>query len=134
MEQIATHCPNLETLTVAGVKGITDTIPQALSLHCKNVKYVSFRNCDLTDKGVCRVAVHCSCLVTIALAGIHDLTDKSIVALAENCPDLRELYISGCAKITKQAVTYLKVCEFDPYACETFGFCCFRIALWAMSL
>lgn len=104
-----TYCPNLEMITVAGVKGITDAIPTAISLHCRNVKRVSFRNCSLSDEGVCQVAVHCSRLVMIALAGIHDLTDKSIVALAENCPDLRELYISGCAKITKQAVTYLKV-------------------------
>lgn len=109
VEQIVGHCPNLETITLAGVKGITDTIPETISLHCKKLKRVSFRNCDLTDEGVCKVAVHCSQLVMIALAGIHGLTDKSIVALAENCPDLRELYISGCAKITKQAVTYLKV-------------------------
>ena len=95
---------------MAGVRGITDVIPEAISRHCKHLKRVSFRNCNLTDDGVCLVAVQCSELVMIALAGIHDLTDKSIVALAENCPDLRELYISGCAKITKQAVTYLRVC------------------------
>lgn len=110
VEQIVTVCPNLETITMAGVKGITDAIPEAISAHCRHLKRVSFRNCDLTDEGVCKVAIHCSALVMIALAGIHDLTDKSIVALAENCPDLQELYISGCAKITKQAVTYLKVC------------------------
>lgn len=104
---------------MAGVKGITDAIPDALALHCKSVKYVSFRNCELTDEGVCKVAVHCSRLVTVALAGIHDLTDKCIVALAENCPNLRELYISGCAKITKQAVTYLKVCMLQWFLlCE----------------
>jgi hypothetical protein len=34
---------------MAGVKGITDAVPEALSLHSKNLKYVSFRNCDLTD-------------------------------------------------------------------------------------
>lgn len=109
VEQIVTHCPQLETLTLAGVRGITDAIPEAISRHCTNIKSLSFRNCDLTDVGVCSVAVSCSQLVTIALAGIHCLTDKSIVTLAENCPGLRELYISGCAKITKQAVTYLKV-------------------------
>ena len=106
---MVTNCPNLDTITMAGVKGITDAIPEAIAAHCKSIKRVSFRNCDLTDRGVCKVAVHCSELVMIALAGIHDLTDKSVIALAENCPNLRELYISGCAKITKQAVTYLKV-------------------------
>lgn len=119
VEQIVTYCPNLETITMAGVKGITDIIPETISLHCKSLKRVSFRNCDLTDDGVCKVAVHCSQLVMIALAGIHDLTDKSIVALAENCPDLREVYISGCAKITKQAVTYLKV---GLYVLEVCGY------------
>lgn len=109
VELIVTNCPNLETITMAGVRGITDTIPEAISLHCKHLKRVSFRNCDLTDEGVCQVAIQCSQLFMIALAGIHDLTDKSVVALAENCPNIRELYISGCAKITKQAVTYLKV-------------------------
>ncbi len=70
---------------------------------------MSFRNCNLTDDGVCEIAVHCSRLQMIALAGIHDLTDKCIVALAENCPFIGELYLSGCAKITKQAITYLQV-------------------------
>lgn len=111
VEEIVTRCSNLDTITMAGVKGITDAIPEAISTHCRNIKRVSFRNCNLTDTGVCKVAVQCSELVMIALAGIHDLTDKSILALAENCPNLRELYISGCAKITKQAVTYLKVLE-----------------------
>ena len=104
-----TNCSNLELITLAGVKGITDNIPEAMSLHCKKLRKASFRNCDLTDDGICKIAVHCSQLIMIALAGIHCLTDKSIVALAENCPDLRELYISGCSKITKQAVTYLQV-------------------------
>lgn len=112
VELIVNHCPNLETITIAAIKDITDTIPNALAMHCKQLKRASFRNCNLTDEGVCRVAVHCSELVMIALSGIHNLTDRSIVALAENCPNLRELYISGCDKITRQAVTYLQVCIF----------------------
>ena len=115
VRHIVTYSPNLESITMAGVKEITNNIPEAISLHCKKLKKVSFRNCSLTDEGVCKVAVHCSQLNMIALSGIHELTDKSIVALAENCPDLRELYISGCAKITKQAVTYLKVCNMHNY-------------------
>lgn len=109
VELIASHCPNLEIITIAGIKDITDNIPDALAMHCKQLKQASFRNCNLTDDGVCKVAVHCSELVMIALSGIHDLTDRSVMALAENCLKLRELYISGCDKITKQAVTYLQV-------------------------
>ena len=111
VETIVINSPNLEYITLAGVLDIRDEIPEAISIHCFKIKKVSFRNCNLTDEGVCKIAVHCSELVMIALAGIHGLTDKCIFALANNCPNLRELYISGCAKITKQAVTYLKVCE-----------------------
>ena len=94
---------------MAGLKSISDEIAFSIAAHCPSIMQISFRNCDLTDLGVCQIAIHCPKLVMIALAGIHDLTDKCIIALAENCPCLNELYLSGCAKITKQAVTYLMV-------------------------
>ena len=94
---------------MAGLKSISDEIAFSIASHCRSIMQISFRNCDLTDLGVCQIAIHCPKLVMIALAGIHDLTDKCIIALAENCPCLNELYLSGCAKITKQAVTYLMV-------------------------
>lgn len=104
-----TQCPNLEVITMAGLKDITDDIVFSLSHHCPHVQYISLRNCDLTDAGVCEMAVHCLKLQMVALSGIHGLTDKCIIALAENCPYIEELYISGCAKITKQAIVYLQV-------------------------
>ena len=109
VETIVTNCPNLEVITLAGLKDITDDVAFGIAHHCTSIQSMSFRNCELTDAGVCEIAVHCSKLQMIALAGIHGLTDKCIIALAENCAYIEELYLSGCAKITKQAVTYLKV-------------------------
>ena len=106
---ITSNCTNLEILTLAGLRNVTDEVASAIAHSCPNLQQVSFRNTDLTDTGVCDVAVHCSKLTMVALAGIHSLTDKSVIALAENVPYLEELYISGCARITKQAVAYLKV-------------------------
>ena len=94
---------------MAGLKDITDTVALTIAHSCPEIQHISFRNCDVTDMGICEVAVHCSQLSLLAVAGVHSLTDKSIMALAESCPYLEELYISGCDKITKQAVTYLKV-------------------------
>ena len=109
VETIVTRCPNLETITMAGLKDITDDIAVAIAHHCPNIQQISFRNCNLTDAGVCEIAIHCPQLQMIALAGIHILTDKCVLVLAENCPYISEVYLSGCAKITKQATTYLKV-------------------------
>ena len=109
VETIVTHCPNLETITLAGLKDITDTIAISIAHNCPNIQQISFRNCQLSDEGVCEIAVYCRKLTMIALSGIHSLTDKCVLALAEKCPYIRELYISGCAKISRQAVTYLKV-------------------------
>ena len=109
VETLVSHCCNLEVVMMAGLKDVTDSVALAIAHHCPEVQHISFRNCDVTDTGVCEVAVHCSQLSMLAVAGVHSLTDKSVVALAENCPYLEELYISGCAKITKQAVNYLKV-------------------------
>ena len=130
VETIVNCCPELEVLTIAGVKDITDVIPEALARNCQKLKNASFKNCDLTDEGVCLLAVHCSDIVLLALSGIHDLTDLSIIALAENCPKLRELYISGCDKITKQAVAYLQVklatlAWIEATCCK----CCLKVTL-----
>ena len=103
------NCPSLEVVTMAGLKGITDTVALTLAHSCPDIQHVSFRNCDVTDVGICEMASGCPLLTLLAVAGVHCLTDKSIMALAEHCPHLEELYISGCDKITKQAVTYLKV-------------------------
>ena len=103
------NCPSLEVVTMAGLKGITDTVALTLAHSCPDIQHVSFRNCDVTDVGICEMASGCPLLTLLAVAGVHCLTDKSIMALAEHCSHLEELYISGCDKITKQAVTYLKV-------------------------
>lgn len=105
---------------MAGLKDITDTVALAIAQCCPEIQHISFRNCDVTDTGICEIAVHCTQLILLAVAGVHCLTDKCIIALAEHCPYLEELYISGCDKITKQAVTYLKagevVCMLSAHA------------------
>ena len=110
VEALVSNCCNLEVVTMAGLKGVTDTVALAVARRCPEIQHISFRNCDLTDLGICEMAAGCPQLCLLAVAGVHALTDKSIMALAEHCPHLEELYISGCDKITKQAVTYLKVC------------------------
>lgn len=105
---IVASCPSLELLTVSGLKDITDDIAVSVARNCPHAQHLSFRNCELTDDGVCELAVHCPRLTLIELSGIHSLTDKSVIALAENCPLITDLHISGCANITKQCVTYLK--------------------------
>lgn len=107
IESIARNCHNIETLLLAGLRGITDDIAFLLADNCPQLTYCSLRNCLLTDIGVSRLAVHCKKLVMLALAGIHQLTDLSIHALANNCPYLNEIHLSGCALITKQALTFL---------------------------
>ena len=114
INDIVTNCTNLELLTLAGLQNIDDSIAFALSRNCPNAQHISFRNCQLTDDGVCEMAINCSKLTMVALAGIGNLTDKCIIALAENCHQIRELYVSGCAKITRQAILYLKV---SPHTC-----------------
>ena len=116
VETLVSNCCNLEDVTMAGLKDITDAVALSIAHCCPEIQHISFRNCNVTDTGVCEIAVHCSQLSLLAVAGVHCLTDKSIMALAENCPYLEELYISGCDKITKQAVTYLKACAL-PRAC-----------------
>lgn len=109
VEKIAGNCSRLETLLLAGLKGITDEIIFTLAHNCPTLLHLSVRNCQLTDASVCELATYCPRLKMLAVAGIHDLTDKSIFALAENCPHITELYLSGCAKITRAVLTYLKV-------------------------
>ena len=115
VEALVSNCPSLEVVTTAGLKGITDTVALTLARRCPEIQHVSFRNCDVTDLGICEMAAGCRQLSLLAVAGVHCLTDKSIMALAEHCPHLEELYISGCDKITKQAVTYLKVYIWEIY-------------------
>ena len=115
MELIVSNCCSIETLLLAGLRGITDDIITTLAHSCPRLAYCSLRNCSLTNVGVCELAMYCNNLEMLALAGIHELTDKCIIALADNCPHLRELYISGCAKITKASVAYLKVSQY----CQT---------------
>ena len=109
VESIATNCTNLTRLMLAGLRDITDDIAIAIAHHCPAITHLSFRSCQLSDAGVCEVAMHCNRLVMIALAGNHSLTDKCIICLADNCPYVEDVYLSGCAKITKAAVAYLQV-------------------------
>ncbi len=94
---------------MASLKDIDDNIAFSLAQNCRSAFHVSFKNCNVTDNGVCEVAINCLKLTVFNLSGMANLTDKSIIALAENCHKLRNLYVSGCPKITQQAITYLQV-------------------------
>lgn len=98
---------------MAGLKDITDELVFILAHNCPKLSYCSLRNCQLTDIGVCELAIHCKSLVMLALAGIHELTDQCIIALANNCPLMDEIHLSGCAKITKQALAFLSVSHIN---------------------
>lgn len=93
VEAIATHCPDLTQLDLAGCDKITDSAVLALSIRCPNFTYLGLERCSkITDEGLGHLS-NLEKLQVLNLERCYEITDKSIIELAKICPDLTRLYL-----------------------------------------
>jgi hypothetical protein len=111
--KIALNCSNLRKLDLSGLNQlVSDSLLKSVALTMPKLESLDVKGCkNVTDESVCLLAINCSHLHVIVLAGICLLTDKCIFAIANHLQfSLHEIYLSGCSRISSVAVRYLSDC------------------------
>lgn len=102
-------CPNLQSLDLDGLNGISDEGLLPLIENCERcLSKVNLRGCvNLTDKVVSVIAnLHGLTLELLNLDGCKYISDVSLAAIAEHCSWLCDLDVSECA-ITDSGISAL---------------------------
>ena len=90
VQLIAKCCSQLQVLTVAQSKDLTDAALVAVAAHCHQLKAIHFRYCSaqITDQGFVPLVKNCPKLVELTFDTLA-ITDASLEAIARYLPRLR---------------------------------------------
>ncbi|XP_057773646.1 F-box protein SKP2B-like [Salvia miltiorrhiza] len=106
---IARGCPNLIKLNISGCSAFSDTALGYLTGHCRKLKSLNLCGCvgTASDRALKAIGYNCNGLQYLNLGWCDRVGDEGIKSLAYGCPDLRAIDLCGCVLITDDSVIAL---------------------------
>ncbi|TYZ64453.1 hypothetical protein PybrP1_001713 [[Pythium] brassicae (nom. inval.)] len=102
---LATHCRDLEAVTLSSCSEVTDAGVEALLRACAHLRELDLNNCPLVmDRGVAAAGAHGKRLRRLNLSWCMNITDKCIADLARGCGQLQEVLLVWCTQLTDAAL------------------------------
>jgi len=115
---IASHCGDLERLTLDGCHQIGDLGLQMLAADCPLLKDVDVSGTSITDAGLrALVTSRGLWLRSLTLTGCVNLTDESLSLIEDCCPSLGALNLRNCPHLSKEGLSAL---ESQLWSCDDF--------------
>lgn len=108
--QIGTQCVRVKELNLAGLTDLVDDdLILAIARNMPLLESLDIKACQrVTDDAICSLALRCSHIRILVLAGLVALTDTSIFSLANHLQEtLLEIYLSGCSRVSPVSIRYL---------------------------
>lgn len=106
MKEIATTCPNIETLDIRYSEYCIDDavfIEAATRLHKLNT--LTLDHCRLLSDDSCiALSLYCTHLQEVEISHCYWMTDDGIIHLAQSCPHMKSLKISNLIRITDASI------------------------------
>ncbi|CAI7862630.1 unnamed protein product [Closterium sp. NIES-54] len=91
----ATPVCQLQSLSLWGVKGVSDAGICRLVVKCKGLKHLNLGGTCVTSSSIFNIARSCPSLEILNLWGCRKVTDKGVLAVVAGCMQLRELNLWG---------------------------------------
>ncbi|KAL3700611.1 hypothetical protein R1sor_018633 [Riccia sorocarpa] len=88
-------CPNLTSISLWGVTGVTDEGVVELVKMARSLEHLNVGGTFITDVSVLAIADHSHHLKVLNLWGCRHVTESGIVALARSCPKLTSINVWG---------------------------------------
>jgi hypothetical protein len=114
LKSIAEHCNGrLQSLSLSGCIGITDTGMINILEHCSNLLSLTLNGSRvyrlelITDASIISLSSHCTGLQSLDLYGCQQITDASIISISTNCTGLQSLNLRECNQITDTSIISL---------------------------
>ena len=104
---VATFCPQLVSLVIAGCAHVTDA---GLRILCSRLPLTTLdaSRCQLvTDEAICTLAETSGALLRNILLGCSGVTDAGLATLACHCSEIRKLDVSHNERITDVGITHI---------------------------
>ncbi len=144
MHVLASHCKQLQALSVCGCSALTDAGLVVIGKGCTALQRINVGWCEavgdaglaafaaavgarlvdidlcgcfrLTDVGVVWLVWHCVNIVRLDLHCCRRITNASLAAIAEQLHGLEFLNLSGCRKISPETVQ-VRLCMYKHMRC-----------------
>ncbi|CAM6116383.1 unnamed protein product [Calypogeia fissa] len=88
-------CPNLTSISLWGVTGITDEGVVQLVTEAHSLEHLNVGGTFITDVAVLAIARQSKHLKVLNLWGCRHVTESSILALGRSCPELNSINVWG---------------------------------------
>ncbi|XP_053557503.1 F-box/LRR-repeat protein 17 [Bombina bombina] len=105
LERIVCRNQNITEINISDCRNVTDTGVCMVALRCPGLlKYTAFRCKQLTDISLIALATQCSSLQKVHVGNQDRLTDEALKQLGLKCRDLKDINFGQCYKITDEGM------------------------------
>ncbi|XP_053330410.1 F-box/LRR-repeat protein 17 [Spea bombifrons] len=105
LERITSRYPNLTEINISDCLNISDTGVCKLALKCQGLlKYTAYRCKQLSDASLITLASHCPSLRKVHVGNQDRLTDEALKQLGTKCRELKDIHFGQCYNISDEGL------------------------------
>jgi len=109
LKLIDQYCPQLKSLDISWIDGVNDNFLSLILQKVLKLEKLEVGNCyDITDTGVISISTFCHHLTSLDISQCFRITQASVGQLINHCPKLEYLNVENCDYITAEILLDIK--------------------------
>ncbi|XP_029859925.1 F-box/LRR-repeat protein 17 isoform X1 [Aquila chrysaetos chrysaetos] len=113
LEKIASRSQNVTEINISDCRNVSDKGVCILAIKCPGLlRYTAYRCKQLSDISIIAVASQCPLLQKVHVGNQDRLTDEGLKQLGSKCRELKDIHFGQCYKISDEGMIFIaKGCE-----------------------
>ncbi|NWV01574.1 FXL17 protein, partial [Upupa epops] len=108
LEKIASRSQNITEINISDCRNVSDTGVCILAIKCPGLlRYTAYRCKQLSDTSIIAVASQCPLLQKVHVGNQDRLTDESLKQLGSKCRELKDIHFGQCYKISDEGMVII---------------------------
>ncbi|XP_058679702.1 F-box/LRR-repeat protein 17 [Ammospiza caudacuta] len=105
LEKIASRSQNITEINISDCRNVSDTGVCILAIKCPGLlRYTAYRCKQLSDTSIIAVASQCPLLQKLHVGNQDRLTDEGLKQLGSKCRELKDIHFGQCYKISDEGM------------------------------
>ncbi|XP_051499619.1 F-box/LRR-repeat protein 17 isoform X2 [Apus apus] len=105
LEKLASRSQNITEINISDCRNVSDTGVCILAIKCPGLlRYTAYRCKQLSDTSIIAVASQCPHLQKVHVGNQDRLTDESLKQLGSKCRELKDIHFGQCYKISDEGM------------------------------
>lgn len=93
---------------------VTDELLEKIASRSQNITEINISDCrNVSDTGVCILAIKCPGLLRYTAYRCKQLSDTSIIAVASQCPLLQKVHVGNQDRLTDEGLKQVNIHSTD---------------------